>query len=75
VPLSGPQYGSGKRADIWAQMITFTEIAALAVAVELVVTVLKQRAPDRMPLFVWAMLVTSSASSWRCRRSWSPAHF
>jgi cytochrome c oxidase subunit I len=63
VPLSGPQYGSGKRADIWAQMITFTEIAALAVAVEIVVTVLKQRAPgmslDRVPLFVWAMLVTS----------------
>ena len=22
----GPQYGAGKRADIWAQMITFTEI-------------------------------------------------
>jgi cytochrome c oxidase subunit 1 len=63
VPLSGPQYGSGKRADIWAQMITFTEVSALAVAVELVVTVLKQRAPgmtlNRMPLFVWAMLVTS----------------
>jgi len=63
VPLSGPQYGSGKRADIWAQMITFTEIAALAVAVEIVVTVLKQRAPgmslDRIPLFVWAMLVTA----------------
>ena len=63
VPLSGPQYAPGKRADIWAQMITFTEIAALAVAVEIVVTVFKQRAPgmtlDRMPLFVWAMLVTS----------------
>jgi cytochrome c oxidase subunit I+III len=63
VPLSGPQYGSGKRADIWAQMITFTEVSALAVAVELVVTVLKQRAPgmtlNRVPLFVWAMLVTS----------------
>jgi cytochrome c oxidase subunit I+III len=63
VPLSGPQYGAGKRADIWAQMITFTEIAALAVAVEIVVTVFKQRAPgmsiDRIPLFVWAMLVTS----------------
>ena len=29
-PLSGPQYGPGKRADIWAQMITFTEVAALA---------------------------------------------
>jgi cytochrome c oxidase subunit 1 len=63
VPLSGPQYGAGKRADIWAQMITFTELSALAVAVEIVVTVLKQRAPgmslDRMPLFVWAMLVTA----------------
>ncbi len=63
VPLSGPQYGAGKRADIWAQMITFTELAALAIAVELVVTIFKQRAPgmtlDRIPVFVWAMLVTS----------------
>jgi hypothetical protein len=44
-------------------MVTFTEIAALAVAVEIIVTVLKQRAPgmslNRIPLFVWAMLVTS----------------
>ncbi len=63
VPLAGPQYGIGKRADIWAQMITFTEISALCVAVELVVTIFKQRAPgmslDRIPLFVWSMLVTS----------------
>jgi len=63
VPLSGPQYGTGKRADIWAQMITFTELSALAVSVELVVTIFKQRAPgmtlDRIPLFVWSMLVTS----------------
>ena len=63
VPLSGPEYGAGKRADIWAQMITFTEVSALAVAVEIVVTVFKQRAPgmslDRIPLFVWSMLVTS----------------
>ncbi len=63
VPLSGPQFGAGKRADVWAQMITFTEVAALAVAVEIVVTVFKQRAPgmslDRVPLFVWAMLVTA----------------
>jgi len=63
VPLSGPQYGAGKRADIWAQMITFTEVAALSVAVEIVVTVFKQRAPgmslDRIPLFVWGMLVTA----------------
>jgi cytochrome c oxidase subunit I+III len=63
VPLSGPQYAAGKRADIWAQMITFTEVSALAVAVEIVVTVFKQRAPgmslDRIPLFVWSVLVTS----------------
>ncbi|MDK1389193.1 cytochrome c oxidase subunit I [Sinorhizobium sp. 8-89] len=61
VPLSGPEYGPGKRADIWAQMITFTELSALAVAVEIVVTVFKQRAPgmslDRIPLLVWSMLV------------------
>jgi len=63
VPLSGPQFGAGKRADIWAQMITFTEVSALAVAIEIVVTVLKQRAPgmtlQRIPLFVWSMLVTA----------------
>jgi cytochrome c oxidase subunit 1 len=63
VPLSGAQFGAGKRADIWAQMITFTEVSALAVAVEIVVTIFKQRAPgmslDRIPLFCWAMLVTA----------------
>ena len=59
----GPEFAPGKRADVWAQMITFTEVSALAVAVEIIVTVFKLRAPgmslDRMPLFVWAMLVTS----------------
>jgi len=61
VPLAGPEYGAGKRADIWAQMITFTELSALSIAVEIVVTVFKQRAPgmslDRIPLLVWSMLV------------------
>jgi len=63
VPLAGPQYSPGKRMDIWAQMITFTEIAALIGAVEIVTTIFKQRAPgmslNRMPLFVWAELITS----------------
>jgi cytochrome c oxidase subunit I+III len=63
VPLSTSQYDPSKRADVWAQMITFTEVAALAVSVELVVTIFKQRAPsmtlDRIPLYVWSMLVTS----------------
>ena len=63
VPLSGPDYSPGKRSDFWAQLITFTEVAALAVAVEIVATVFKMRAPgmslDRIPLFVWAMVITS----------------
>jgi cytochrome c oxidase subunit I+III len=63
VPLSGPEFGIGKRPDVWAQMITYTEVSSLAVAVGTIVTVFKQRAPgmtlDRVPLLVWAMLVTS----------------
>ncbi len=63
VPLAGPDHSPGLRIDIWATMITFIEISALVAAVELIVTVLKFRAPgmslNRMPLFVWAMLVTS----------------
>ena len=63
VPLSGPQFSPGKRVDIWAQMVTFTEVAALAVAVSITSTILKARAPgmrlSRMPLFAWAMLVVS----------------
>jgi cytochrome c oxidase subunit I+III len=63
VPLSGPEFSPGKRADVWAQTVTFTEIAALIAAVEIIVTVLKQRAPgmtlNRVPLFVWSMFVTS----------------
>ncbi|HEY8592442.1 MAG TPA: cytochrome c oxidase subunit I [Sphingomicrobium sp.] len=62
-PLSGPQYSPGKRADIWAQMVTFTEVAALSAAVVLTSTILKLRAPGmtlaRMPLFAWAMLVVA----------------
>jgi cytochrome c oxidase subunit I len=63
VPLAGPQFSPGKRTDFWAQMITFTEVSALAVAVEVVATIFKMRAPgmslNRMPLFLWAILVTS----------------
>ncbi|MDB5921280.1 MAG: cytochrome c oxidase, subunit, partial [Betaproteobacteria bacterium] len=62
-PLAGPQYSPGKRVDIWAQMITFTEVSGLIVAVILITTTFKLRAPgmtlNRIPLFVWAMLVTS----------------
>jgi cytochrome c oxidase subunit I+III len=63
VTLAGPEFAPGKRVDVWAQMITFTELAALVGAVEIIVTVFKLRAPgmslNRIPLFVWAMVVTS----------------
>ncbi|WP_442037947.1 cytochrome c oxidase subunit I [Microvirga sp. 2MCAF35] len=63
VPLSGPEFSPGKRADFWAQMITFTEVSGIAVAISVIVTVFKFRAPgmtlDRIPLFVWAELVNS----------------
>ena len=63
VPLSGPEYAPGKRVDVWAQMVTFTEIAALVAAVEMIVTILKMRAPgmsiNRIPLYVWSILVVA----------------
>src|ERR1041385_8100876 len=63
VPLSGPAYSPGKRVDIWAQMITFTEISALVGAVIVIGTAFKMRAPgmslNRIPLFVWAQVVTA----------------
>jgi len=62
-PLSGPAYSPGHRIDVWAQVVTFTEIAALAAAVNIIVTAFKMRAPgmslNRMPLFVWAQVVVS----------------
>jgi cytochrome c oxidase subunit I+III len=63
VPLAGPDYGAGKRSDFWAQMITFTEVSALLECIVIICTVFKMRAPgmtlNRIPLFVWAMLVTA----------------
>src|SRR4051794_12874384 len=63
VPLAGPEYGPGKRSDFWAQLITFTEVSGLLVAIEIIATIFKLRAPgmslNRVPLFCWAMLVTA----------------
>ncbi len=63
VPLSGPAYSPGHRVDVWAQVVTFTEIAALVAAVNIIVTVFKMRSPgmslNRIPLFVWAQVVVA----------------
>jgi cytochrome c oxidase subunit I+III len=63
VPLAGPDFTPGKRADFWAQMITFTELSALLVAIEIIVTVFRLRAPgmslNRIPVFCWSQLVVA----------------
>jgi cytochrome c oxidase subunit I+III len=62
-PLTGPGFRPGANIDFWVTMITFLEVSALVAAVEIIVTILKHRAPGmslaRMPVFVWAMLVTA----------------
>ncbi|MFN4281379.1 MAG: cytochrome c oxidase subunit I [Alphaproteobacteria bacterium] len=62
-PLSSKAYTPGINPDVWLLGVTFVEISAIAVAVEIIVTVLKMRAPgmslDRMPIFAWYMLVTA----------------
>jgi cytochrome c oxidase subunit 1 len=61
VPLASKAYSPGLGIGIWTTMITFIEVSALTAAVELIVTILKLRAPgmslNRMPLFVWSALV------------------
>ena len=63
LPLAGPEYGIGKRSDFWNVLVNFSEASGLMVAVDVAVTILKMRAPGmtlaRMPLFVWASLVTA----------------
>jgi cytochrome c oxidase subunit I+III len=60
-PLTSYEYSPGHNADFWLLGIGFIEISAIAGAVEIVVGVLRTRAPgmslDKMPVYCWAMLV------------------
>jgi cytochrome c oxidase subunit I+III len=62
-PLSSNAFTPGVNADVWLLGITFVEISALSLAMEIVVSILKMRAPgmslDRMPIFGWYILVTA----------------
>ncbi|UNK40484.1 cytochrome c oxidase subunit I (plasmid) [Shinella sp. H4-D48] len=62
-PLSSSTYSPGVNADVWLLGITFVEISALSAAVEILVSVLKLRAPGmsltRMPIFAWYMLIVA----------------
>jgi cytochrome c oxidase subunit 1 len=63
VPLSSSDFSAGHRTDIWSQMVNFTEVSALCVAAQVVTSFMVTRAPgmrlDRIPLFVWAQVVTA----------------
>jgi cytochrome c oxidase subunit I+III len=63
-PLSSSTYTPGVNADVWLLGVTFVEISALSFAVEIVVSILKMRAPgmslDRMPIFGWYILATAA---------------
>lgn len=60
-PLSGPRY-SGLGVDFWLLGLSMVEVAGITAGAEIVVTILKLRAPgmsiSRMPLLVWTLLVT-----------------
>jgi cytochrome c oxidase subunit I+III len=59
-PLTSKTFSPGINADFWLLGIGFIEISAIAGAIEILVGVLKTRAPGmtlaRMPMFAWAML-------------------
>ena len=60
-PLSSAAFSPGLGADFWLLGIGFIEISAIAGAIEIIVGVLRTRAPGmtlaRMPIFAWAMLI------------------
>ena len=60
-PLTSSQFSPGLGADFWLLGIGFIEISAIAGAIEIIVGVLRTRAPGmtlgKMPIFAWTMLV------------------
>ncbi len=60
-PLSSGVYAKGINADFWLLGIGFIEISAIAGAIELIVGVLRTRAPGmtlaKMPIYAWAVLI------------------
>jgi cytochrome c oxidase subunit I+III len=62
-PLSGPTYSSDLALDFWVLGLGVAEVGAIAAAIEIIIGILKMRAPgmtlSRMPIFAWALLVFS----------------
>ena len=63
VPLTGKAYSPGINIDFWGLAIIFVGISTTVGAVNFIVTIFKMRAPgmsfNRMPVYVWSMLVFS----------------
>jgi cytochrome c oxidase subunit 1/cytochrome c oxidase subunit I+III len=63
VPLALKEYNPGLNIDFYALGLIFTGLSSTATAINLVVTIFKDRAPgmslNRMPLFCFAILATS----------------
>jgi cytochrome c oxidase subunit I+III len=62
-PLTGPEARPGLNLDFWLLGVTFIEIAGIVAAIELAILIFRTRAPgialSRIPLFIWASLVTA----------------
>src|SRR3546814_20878177 len=62
-PLTSKTYSPGINTDFWLLGIGFIEISAIAGAIEIIVGVLRTRAPgmtlDSMPVLPWAILVSA----------------
>ncbi len=62
-PLTSKPYSSGINIDFWGLGVIFVGISTTVGAVNFIVSIFKLRAPgmtlNRMPIFVWSMLVFS----------------
>ncbi|WP_457941230.1 cytochrome c oxidase subunit I [Mesorhizobium sp. 10J20-29] len=62
-PLATDKEFSGIGADIWLLGLSFIEVASIAAAVEIIVGIMKCRAPgmriNLMPLFAWYLLIVA----------------
>src|SRR5262245_26394590 len=63
VPLTAKPYSSNINIDFWGLAVIFVGISTTVGAINFIVTIFKLRAPgmtlNRMPVFVWSMLVFS----------------
>jgi cytochrome c oxidase subunit I+III len=62
-PLATDEKYSGIGADIWLLGLSFIEVASIAAAVEIIVGIMKCRAPgmriNLMPMFAWYLLIVA----------------